>query len=102
MNITTLDLLKEFLGENFLGNTENTKNIRNLIVKKNDLLIIEKIVIAINEFLKDNSSSETYKKEFILNNCAFHLNDDLDHLIWLKNLEQSLMKVLFNPKVLKK
>lgn len=48
MNITTLDFLKEFLGENFLGNTENTKNIRNLIVKKNDLLIIEKIVIAIN------------------------------------------------------
>lgn len=42
MNITTLDFLKEFLEENFLGNTETTKNVKKLIIKRNDLLIIEK------------------------------------------------------------
>ncbi|EHR0219583.1 hypothetical protein KS664_003254 [Clostridium perfringens] len=102
MSIYNLNFLKEFLAANFLGNTETTKNIRNSIVKKTDLITIERVVITINEFLKDDSSSEEYKKELIVNNCTFHLKEDEDPLAWLKNLEQSLMKVLFNPKAPKK
>ncbi|EGS5729492.1 hypothetical protein I9Y33_002655 [Clostridium perfringens] len=102
MSTYNLNFLKEFLAANFLGNTETTKNIRNSIVKKTDLITIERVVITINEFLKDDSSSEEHKKELIVNNCTFHLKEDANPLAWLKNLEQSLMKVLFNPKAPKK